>query len=130
MNNNILSGLVQASATTNEADKKNLKSMTSAQQAKYAAQQFEAIFLKELLKISMPKQKNEVFGGGLAGDFFHDFMIDEQAKSIASSGGIGLGELLEKEILALDDKKVKSQPDNADTTLKQFNKLRARQSYQ
>ena len=94
-----------------------------------AAQKFEAIFLKEMLKVATPKESERLFGGGLAGDFFQDFQLDEQSQDMAKTGGFGLAEILEKEIMALEDKKFKPEIKTDDKLESKVNQLRARKSY-
>lgn len=66
---------------------------------KKAAQAFEALFVKELLKNGHNDSKG-LFGGGMGESFFQDHLDDERANLMASSGkGIGLGLLVEKEVL-------------------------------
>ena len=59
-----------------------------------AAQALEATFLAEMLKSAGFGKARESFGGGAGEDHFASFMIQEQAKQIVASGGIGLAEQL------------------------------------
>lgn len=67
---------------------------------KKVSQDFEALFLKKLFD-EMDKtvdRKDSLFDGGNAEEIFRGMLNDERAKSISKSGGIGLGELIYKQL--------------------------------
>ena len=66
-----------------------------------AAVEFEAIMLQEFLKQAQSKMSKELFGGGMAEEFFQDSLTEERARTIAENGGIGLADMLEKELQQL-----------------------------
>ncbi len=57
-----------------------------------AAQEIEASFLTEMLKHSGLGETGESFGGGVGEEQFASFLREEQARAMASKGGIGLAE--------------------------------------
>ncbi|MEM6322227.1 MAG: rod-binding protein [Pseudomonadota bacterium] len=57
-----------------------------------AARQLEASFLAEMLKQAGFADGRSAFGGGAGEQQFSSFLLDEYAKKIVSSGGIGLAE--------------------------------------
>lgn len=59
-----------------------------------AAQNLETVFLAEMLQSAGLGQTSEVFGGGAGEDQFASFLVQEQAKQIVQSGGIGLAQSL------------------------------------
>lgn len=59
-----------------------------------AAQNLEAAFLAEMLQSAGLGKTSEAFGGGAGEDQFSSFLIQEQAKHIVQSGGIGLAQSL------------------------------------
>jgi Rod binding domain-containing protein len=59
-----------------------------------AAQNLETVFLAEMLQSAGLGQTSEVFGGGAGEDQFASFLLQEQAKQIVQSGGIGLAQSL------------------------------------
>ena len=59
-----------------------------------AARELEANFLAEMLKSAGVGKTREMFGGGAGEDQFASFMRMEQARQMASNGGIGLAESL------------------------------------
>ena len=59
-----------------------------------AAQNLEASFLAEMLESAGLGKTSESFGGGAGEDQFSSFLIEEQAKHIVQTGGIGLAQSL------------------------------------
>jgi Rod binding domain-containing protein len=63
------------------------------EQIKEAAQDFEAFFLSQMLQPMFDTvQTDEMFGGGEGEDMWKSMMVDEYAKQIAKSGGVGVAE--------------------------------------
>lgn len=54
--------------------------------------------LQQLLKNSQSKETRGLFGGGMGEEFFQDHLNQERAKGMVQNGGIGLADLLEKEL--------------------------------
>ena len=66
---------------------------------KQACRDFEAIFISDLLKImrqTVPESK--LISGGRAEEIFRDMQDDELSKDMSKSGGIGLSDMLYKEL--------------------------------
>lgn len=60
-----------------------------------AAQQFEALFVAELLKRAQQPAFGETpFSGGSAGALYRDLFAEEVAQRIAARGGLGLARAL------------------------------------
>ncbi len=59
-----------------------------------AAQNLEAAFLAEMLQSAGLGQTSESFGGGPGEDQFSSFLVQEQARAMVKSGGIGLAQSL------------------------------------
>ncbi len=59
-----------------------------------AAVQLEATFLAEMLKSAGLGKPSQTFGGGVGEDQFASLLVQQQARQLAQSGGIGLSELL------------------------------------
>lgn len=68
--------------------------------AKRAADEFEAIFISQLLKsMSVGVKTDGAFGGGPSEDIYRDLMNDELGKSMTGQGGIGMSDSIYREIL-------------------------------
>jgi Rod binding domain-containing protein len=66
------------------------------------ASDFEAVFVAEMLKPMFDETDAEApFGGGLAEDVWRSLQVQEFGKAIARSGGIGLADDIEREMLRL-----------------------------
>lgn len=59
-----------------------------------AAQEFEAVFLAEMLEHAGLGRTREGFGGGAGEAAFGDMLTREWAESLARRGGVGLAERL------------------------------------
>lgn len=59
-----------------------------------ASQELEATFLAEMLKAAGLGESRSGFGGGTGEDQFSSFLVQEQARAMVKSGGIGLSEAI------------------------------------
>lgn len=67
-----------------------------------AAQDFEAVFISEMLKPMFNMvEVDETFGGGKGEEVFRDLMVQEYGKSIAKQGGIGLSAQIKAELIKM-----------------------------
>lgn len=68
------------------------------------AEQFEAMFLTEMLQQVWKGEETESFtGGGFAGDTYHQMLVDEYAKVLTRTGGVGVAAQVKREILKLQE---------------------------
>lgn len=77
---------------------------SDAARVKKAAEDFEAVYLAQML---MPMfntmEVDPMFGGGAAEETWRGIMVEEMGKHIARNGGIGLAPVLEREMLKLQE---------------------------
>jgi Rod binding domain-containing protein len=67
-----------------------------------AAQKFEASFLSSMLKPMFDSLPTDgPFGGGEGEAMFKSFMTDAIAKQTAKRGGLGIGDVVQREMLKL-----------------------------
>ena len=72
------------------------------EQARHVAQQFERMFMAEMLgPMFAGIETDGPFGGGNAEATFRPMLIDQYADSIAKSGGVGIADQVMKEILKM-----------------------------
>lgn len=65
---------------------------TTATELRKAAIELEATFLAEMLKSAGLGKSQAAYGGGAGEDQFGSFLVREQARLIAKTGGIGLAD--------------------------------------
>jgi Rod binding domain-containing protein len=68
-----------------------------------AAQEFEAVFLAQLLAQINPAPAGDGQGAGTDHGLFHDMFNDEMAKLISRSGGVGVADAVLKEMLKVQE---------------------------
>ncbi|MBF0246900.1 MAG: rod-binding protein [Alphaproteobacteria bacterium] len=68
------------------------------------AQDFEAVFLSQMLKPMFDGIETDgPFGGGAAEETWRGVMIDEYGKAIAKNGGIGIADAVMAEMLKMQE---------------------------
>lgn len=74
------------------------------EQAAQTAQDFEAMFLAQLLQPMFKGiDAQTAFGGGPGADVYKDMMVKEYGKIIAQSGGVGIAEKVQAEMLRIQE---------------------------
>lgn len=68
--------------------------------ARMAADEFEAIFISEMLKgMSVGIKTDGPFGGGQSEEIYRDLMNEELGKTMTKSGGIGISDAIYREMI-------------------------------
>lgn len=68
------------------------------------AQEFEALFLAQMLEPVFESTDTEgLFGGGEGEKVFRSMMVQEYGKAIARSGGVGIADAVQREILRMQE---------------------------
>ncbi len=76
----------------------------SVQKSREVAEKFEAFFLGQMLQPMFASINPEPpFGGGHAEKIWKSMMVDEIGKSMAKSGGIGIADSIQREILKMQE---------------------------
>lgn len=82
----------------------DLRNVRSAEEARQVAEDFEAFFLAQMLSHMFADiETDPIFGGGPGEDVFKSMLVDEYGKVMARSGGVGIAESLQREILKLQE---------------------------
>jgi Rod binding domain-containing protein len=68
----------------------------SAAKAKEVGQQFEALYLRQMLEECMPKDSEALFGNGTAGTVWRSMLADNLATTLSKTGTIGLAQMVIK----------------------------------
>jgi Rod binding domain-containing protein len=72
--------------------------------AKRVGQEFEALFLSEMLgPVFESSDTDGLFGGGEGEKIFRSMMVQEYGKAIAQSGGVGIADAVQREILRMQE---------------------------
>ncbi|MBN9291896.1 MAG: rod-binding protein [Hyphomicrobium denitrificans] len=77
-------------AATPQADPAAMK------KAKEVAQQFEAVYLRQMIDASMPKDSEALFGEGTSGTMWRSMMTDTLATSLSKTGTLGIANMILK----------------------------------
>lgn len=63
---------------------------------KEVGQQFEALYLRQMLEEWMPKDSEALFGDGTAGPIWRSMLADHMATTLSKSGTIGIAQMIMK----------------------------------
>lgn len=90
-----------AAARSNTPDR--ARAGQTPDQIRATAEDFEAVFLAQMVEQMMGDSTDSSFGGGPGEAAFKSMLNEEYAKVIAKAGGIGLADALAREMLALQE---------------------------
>lgn len=80
------------------------KSAAQAAKTDKAAQDFEAVYISEMLKPMFETvDVDDTFGGGKGEEVFRGMLTQEMGKSIAKQGGFGLADQVKAELLKIQE---------------------------
>ncbi len=81
-----------------------LQAPMASEEVRRVAEEFEAVFISQMLAPMFQGLKtDELFGGGPGEDIYRSVLVEEYGKSIARAGGIGLSDAIQREILRLQE---------------------------
>jgi Rod binding domain-containing protein len=73
-------------------------------QARKVAQDFESVFIAQMLKPMFENiEPSSPFGGGSSEKIWRDMQVDEYGKAITRSGGIGIADTIVKEMMKMQE---------------------------
>ncbi len=93
-----------ASANTQQTLQKlqAMQNQRSEAEVREITQEFEAIFISQMLRNMYGGiEVDPVFGGGYAEEVFRDVLLDEYGRVMAKSGGVGISDMVQKELLQM-----------------------------
>ncbi len=73
---------------------------TQTNKMKDVGQQFEALYLRQMLEEWMPKDSESLFGEGTAGSVWRSMLVDKMATTLSKSGAVGIAQMIFKSELA------------------------------
>jgi peptidoglycan hydrolase FlgJ len=85
-----------------------IKNALSPQQEKIAktAKDFESMFLENMMQQVFPQEVGEGPAGenGTGGQIYRGMMVNEMAKQVAKSGGVGIAESVYRQMLQMQER--------------------------
>jgi len=74
--------------------------------ARQAAQDFEAFFVAQAFEeMFQGVDTDPMFGGGEGESIFRSFLVQEYGKQVARTGGIGIADMVQRQLLQLQEVK-------------------------
>lgn len=93
---------ISALATTTAPGMPSLAGIKSKESARLVAEEFEAMFVAQILAPMFEALETDgPTGGGSAEEAFRPMLVDEYAKEMTKQGGIGLADQVYTEILRM-----------------------------
>ena len=87
---------VRPTRTAASADSPNSSNGQAIKKAKEVAQQFEAIYLRQMVEASMPKDSGALFGEGTSGTMWRSMYADTLATALSKTGTVGIASMILK----------------------------------
>ncbi len=92
----------QTSAAKSKA--MQLQGAQSEAEINKVAEEFEAVFIAQMLQSMFDTvPKDEVTGGGYGEDVFQELLVDEYGKILAETGGIGIADDIKRQLLQMQE---------------------------
>ncbi len=89
----------KASALTGKAH-----SAMSMQRMRAVAQDFESVFISEMIRPMFENiEAEKPFGGGPAEDIWRNLQIDEYGKAISKAGGVGIADTVLDQLIRMQE---------------------------
>ena len=97
-----IAGITRSLGAPTEPPK--LGAHASPDEIRAAAEDFEAVFLAEMLRPMFESlQTDGMFGGGSSERVYQSFMVQEYGKSMAKANSIGIADMVERELLKMQE---------------------------
>lgn len=82
----------------------NLRGKDDRNSIRQAAEDFEAVFVSQMLAPMFETLESDtMFGGGPGEDIYRSMMVEEYGRAIARTGGVGIAEHVERELLRIQE---------------------------
>ena len=98
--------LMQATQGQDSNATKKLKEARQLEQINEAAEEFEAVFIAEMMKPMFEGIKSDgMFGGGRGEEVFRSLLLQEYGKVMAKTGHIGIADSVKNELIKSQEMK-------------------------
>jgi Rod binding domain-containing protein len=99
-----LTAPIDGSLALGAAQPPAVRASGDAAEVRKTAEDFEAFFLSQMFEHMFSGiEPDALFGGGQGEAVFRSMMFQEYGKSVARQGGIGLADMVQKEMLKLQE---------------------------
>lgn len=96
--------LLQASQVESKNKVHQLKKLENLEKIEEAAQDFEAMFISEMMKPMFEGIETAApFGGGKGEEIFRSLMLQEYGKEMAKTGQLGIAEHVKQELIRIQE---------------------------
>jgi len=94
----------QGQAAKTKGAAASAKAAQTRKAAREAAEDFEALFLAQMLQPMFKGiETDALFGGGPGEDVYKSMLVQEYGKAISRAGGVGIADAVQAEILKLQE---------------------------
>jgi Rod binding domain-containing protein len=81
-----------------------LEALPRNEDVRRAAEEFEAVFLGQMLAPMFEEIGNDpLFGGGPGEQIYRAMLVEEYGRAIAKAGGLGIADAVQQELLSLQE---------------------------
>ena len=88
---------------------KNNLSDKDRDEIEHVAREFESVFLSQMIKPMFKELKTDgPFGGGHGEEVFRKLLIEEVGKEFAKSGGLGIADMIERELIEMQSRMMRT----------------------
>lgn len=92
--------MIQLTQTDGLRVTEHLAATRNAKKIEEAAQEFEAVFVTEMLKPMFEDLPTDgMFGGGKGEEVFRGFLLQEYGRNVVKAGGFGLADMVKAELI-------------------------------
>jgi len=103
MDNNMFAMQAQNALAAGQS-RPDLGKARTMEEARKVAQDFEAVFIGQMLQPLFENlNAEEPFGGGSSEDMWRSLQVDEYGKAMTKAGGIGLTDAILREIIKMQE---------------------------
>ncbi|MCD8497232.1 MAG: rod-binding protein [Alphaproteobacteria bacterium] len=96
--------LLKATESQSTDNVKKLKASRQLEKIADASQEFEAVFIAEMMKPMFEELKTDgLFGGGKGEEVFRSLLLQEYGKLTASTGKIGIADAVKNELIKMQE---------------------------
>lgn len=107
--------LMNATQSAGDISAKKLKQSREMEKIAGAAEEFEAVFISEMMKPMFAGLSTEApFGGGKGEEVFRSMLIQEYGKVLAKTGGVGIADAVKNELIKTQEQRSNEQQTNTE----------------